>query len=160
MGEDPVRKALVLDIRKESVVVPVELLDGESSYDIPSVIFVIHASDHSVGVLGQSLPAHEVGLLQGRIGQAELLEFVVRAELLIVSVAVGVMCSQIDDPVFGRVHCKRKDIVVLPEIVCGPGPIGAVPHRIAFRRILSFRILDEEPVRTRDQIFIKTVEPT
>ena len=77
-------------------VVAVEVLHAESADDVPQLVLVVGTGHEAVGVLRQSLLTHEVGAfdvvaVQVLHAQSELRQFVVRTELLVVAVAVGVV---------------------------------------------------------------------
>ena len=87
---------LVGDISKVSPVVAAELLQVQSADNIPVLILVIGIVYHAVGMLGESLLADEVRLLDEItfciiVNESELGKLGVVLELLVVAVAIGIM---------------------------------------------------------------------
>ena len=81
---------LVLDVGDIAEVVAVELLYREAAHHVPATVVVAQVAHQSVGILLQSLLAHEVGLGVG--AQSELLaSLLMVAELVIVAIAVGIV---------------------------------------------------------------------
>ena len=87
---------LVGDISKVSPVVATELLQVQSADNIPVLILVVGVVYHAVGMLGESLLADEVRLLDEIalcifVDESELGKLGVVLKLLVVAVAIGVM---------------------------------------------------------------------
>ena len=73
-----------------------EILHRRAADNIQQIIGIVDVPNHAVGVLREALLAHKIGLFDavalGVLGaQTVFFEFVVGAELLVVSVAVSVM---------------------------------------------------------------------
>ena len=67
-----------------------ELLYGEAAHHVPATVVIAQVAHQSVGILLQSLLAHEVGLGVG--AQSEFLaSLLMVAELVIVAIAVGIV---------------------------------------------------------------------
>ena len=116
--------------------VAIEILHRQSADDVPPVVLVVGVPHQSVGVLRHSLLAHEVcpldvvAVVVGH-GQSELRKLVLRAELLVVAVAVGIVQRGRRGPVVTDVPRGRQDVVVLPEVVGRTVPVAAVGHLVA-----------------------------
>ena len=122
---------LIGDVCKIAKVVTVELLKRETSDYIPKLVFVIGVPDKAVGVLRQTFFAYKVGLFYAIIVKSELLEFVVEAELVVVTITIGVMQRCSGAPMLVDIINGREDVVVLPEVIGSLAPIAAVGHLIA-----------------------------
>ena len=138
-------------IGQVAVVAALVLLYGESADDVPGVVLVVHVGQVAVGVLGQPLLAHEVGLLDiVALGicheQSELREFVAGTELGVVAVAVGVVQRGGRRPVGVDIPGGSENVVVLPEVVRRLVPEGAVAHLVAGCLIVAAGILGKVAV--------------
>jgi len=87
---------------------------------------------------------------------AKLRELVVRAELLVISVAIGIVQRDVVTPTGGGFPCGGEDIVVLPEVVGGLVPVVSVVELVAAGGIVAVGILDKRPVvLIKDERFVK-----
>ena len=147
-----VSQGLVRHIGEIAEVVARELLHRQSADDIPQLVFVVHVAHDSIHVLFQALLAHEVALLDGRavgcivVAQAELLEFVVQAELVVVAVSVRVVQRGGRCPMRVDVPRGGQNVVALPEVVGRLVPIAAVGHLVAVGRIVAIGVDGRVPV--------------
>ena len=114
-----------------------EHLGGQTSDHVPAVVVVVDVIDKTGGVLLQTLLADKIRTLYGvalgvREGsKAELGEFVVRTELIVVAVAVGVVEGKCGLKALVDVPGGREDVVILPEIIRGLRPIAAIVKSVA-----------------------------
>ena len=123
-------------------VVAVEVLQRETSDDIPRFVFVVGVPHQTVGVLRQALLTDKVCLLDLVAlsilhAQTKLREFVVGAELLVVAVAIGIVQRGGRRPVVVDIPRGREDVMVLPEVIRRLVPIAAVAHLVALGAICT-----------------------
>ena len=146
-------------------VVAVKLLHRQTADNVPVLVVVAEVPYQSVGILAQPFLAHPVGSLHSvervavhvGIGQAQLLDLVLWAEFIVVAVAVGVVQRGGGAPAFAQVPCTGQDVVVLPEVVGGFGPVGAVVHRVSLCLVVSAGVLHEVAVGIGSQLFVERV---
>ena len=137
LGEDGLAQLRVCDVGEIAVVGGLEVLEGGSADDVPAAILVVGVPHHAVGVLGESLLSHEIGALEqgavgeGIVGEAELGELVAGAELLVVAVPMGVVDGSAGAPMGVDLIGEGEEVVVLPEVIRGARPEGAVGHLVA-----------------------------
>lgn len=163
IGEVFVSHALVGDIGHIAEVVALEVLGRDAADDVPVCILVTGEPHEAVGVLAESFLADEVGLFHliafsVIIGHAKLREFVVRTELLVVAVAVGVVQRGRGRPMLVDLPSGGEEVVVLPEVVGGAVPEGAVVHLVALGHVMAVLVLDEVAVLVGDEVFVERVE--
>ena len=115
-------------------------------------------------MLLQSLLPHEVGLLEraavgrGEVLEPELLQLVLRTELLVVAVAVGVVQRGGSFPVVVDVPSGREQVVVLVEVVGGAGPEAAVGHAVALGAVVARGVDGEGAFGVVGESFVERVE--
>ena len=118
-------------------VVALEVLDRCTAKHVPAVVCIVHVPHHPVGVLAQSFladevaPLHSLAIRINIVGKSELLQFVLVAELVVVSISVGIVYGGVGAPVVVDLPGKREDVVVLPEVVGRLVPQRTVAHLIA-----------------------------
>ena len=71
--------------------VSVKILNRETTNQIQGIGIISDAPDKSVCVLTKAFAANKICFLNPGISQAELLRLIVRAELLVVAMTMGVM---------------------------------------------------------------------
>ena len=149
----------ILYISNVAEVVARELLHREATYHIPATVLIAQMTHQSVDILLQSLLAHEVSLGVG--AQSELLaSLLVIAELLVVAIAMSIMERGRSREMLIQVHRQRENIMVLPEVICGLGPVAAIGHFPALGHIVAIGILFKQTTRTIGQRLIECVIPS
>ena len=82
---------VVGDVGNITEVIAIELLERHAADNIPCIVLVVHVPDKAVSVLAQSFLAHKVGLFHAIVSHSKLLQLVLKAELVIIAIAVGVV---------------------------------------------------------------------
>ena len=136
---------VVAQIGDVAEVVAVELLQGETSHDVPVLILVVQVPNQSVGILLKTFLAYPVGALHTcqrfavelLTRQTEFLDFVLPTELFVVAVAVCVVQGGHRVPMVVDVPSGGEQVVALPEVVGGLVPRRSVAHHVALSEILA-----------------------
>ena len=160
-----VGKILFGDVRMSCIsevaeVVAVEVLQREAADDVPQLVLVVGVPHEAIGVLRETFLADEVCLLDIVAvcvlhAQTKLREFVVRAELLVVAVAIGIVQRGGCGPTVVDGPRSGEDVVVLPEVIGGLVPIAAVGHLVALGGVgirITFCLLFQ---RRDDQLLVQ-----
>ena len=146
-------------------VVAVEVLKRQTADHVPRLVLIVQVPDQSVGVLRESLLAHEVrplDVVPVTVGRREskLRELVVRTELTIVAAPVGIVQRGGCGPTVADVPRGGEDVMVLPEVVGGLVPVRTVGHLVARRDIVSVGVLGEVALVVVGQVFVEGVKLT
>ena len=160
-----VGKTLFGNVRMSSIgdvaeVVAVEVLEGEAADDVPQLVLVVGVPHEAVGVLRETFLADEVCLLDIVAfsvlhAQTELRKFVFGAELLVVTVAIGIVQRGGCGPAIVDGPRSGEDVVVLPEVIGGLVPVAAVGHLVALGGVgvwITFCLLFQ---RRDDQLLVQ-----
>ena len=151
-------KVLVADVGEITKVVTSESLCRQTCYHIPTTILVIGIQMQTIGVLCQTLLAHEVrsvATILGHIVQSKLTcTLVLIAKLVIIAIAIGIAQGSRSAPAVVDAPSHGEYVVVLPEIVRCPVPQTTVALGI------SLRCPCRGIVPILYETLIKTIEPT
>ena len=137
-AEEAFGKFLIGGVDEVAEVVAVEALDAEACDGVQASVVEFEVGHDAEAVLVETFLADEVAaldLVSGLVGEgldAVFDEFVVVAEFFVVAVAVGVVADGGEVPGGADFPCEAEEVVVLPEVVGGAGPIEIVGEAVAF----------------------------